>query len=81
MSSRKERDAASQLNSTAERITMRDLIFLTCIMVLSATLIYASNTMVSFHRAAIQVYCEKRADFDKCSQEFREKTSELMRQK
>lgn len=56
-------------------------ILLTCIIILSAALMHVSNTMIDFFNVATQVYCEKRADFDKCSQEFREKTSELMRKK
>ena len=60
---------------------MRDLIFLSCILALLLVLGYLSDSIVDYVNAATQVYCEKRADFDKCSEEFREKTSQLMRKK
>lgn len=60
---------------------MRYLILLGCIAALLATLSYVSDMLLRFHKAATQVYCEQRIDFDKCSEEFKEKTSKLMREK
>lgn len=56
-------------------------ILLSCVILLSAALMYISNTMIDFFDAAIHVYCEKREDYPQCSKEFREKTSKLMKEK
>lgn len=58
---------------------MREFILLGCIAVLLVVLIHVSNTVVRFHDVVIQVHCENRDDFLKCSQEFKEKTSKLMK--
>lgn len=60
---------------------MQNLILLFCIAVLSTVLMYTSDLMLRFSDAATQVHCEKREDFLKCSQEFKEKIIESMRKK
>lgn len=80
MSGNKERIASLQLYPITERVIMRYIILLSCIAALLATLSYISDMLLRFHKVATQVYCEHRADFNKCSQEFQEKTSKLMRE-
>jgi hypothetical protein len=55
------------------------LILLTCVMVLLACLLYVADMANNFVDTATQIYCEQRADFSKCSQEFKEKMSTLMK--
>lgn len=57
----------------------QNLILLLCVVALLATLSYVTKTLLDFHKIAIQVYCEQRLDFDKCSKEFKDKTHKLMR--
>lgn len=57
------------------------LILFACVMTLLASLLYVVDVINDYVKAATQVYCEQRADFDKCSQEFKEKTSKLMKER
>jgi len=57
------------------------LILFACVMTLLASLLYVVDAINDYVNIATQVYCEQRVDFIKCSQEFREKTSKLMKER
>lgn len=57
------------------------LILMFCIAALLAALKYTSQALVNFSEVSTQVYCEKRDDFNNCAEEFKKKTSELMKKR
>ena len=57
------------------------LILFACVMTLLASLLCVVDVINNYVQVAVQVYCEQRADFDKCSQEFKEKTFKLMKER
>ena len=58
----------------------QNLILLFCVAILLVALSYMTETLLNFQKVATQVYCEQSADFVKCSQEFKEKTSKLIKE-
>jgi hypothetical protein len=51
-----------------------------CVAILLVTLSYVTKTLLDFQKITTQVHCEQSTDFVKCSQEFKEKTSKLMKE-
>ena len=58
----------------------QNLMLLFCVAILLVTLSYVTRTLLDFQKITTQVHCEKSTDFVKCSQEFKEKTSKLMKE-
>lgn len=63
------------------RILIGNIILFICVGILISSLLYVTKIADKYIKVATQVYCEQRADFDKCSQEFKEKTSKLMKER
>lgn len=56
-------------------------VLLACVVTLLASLLYTADMAERYVKAAVVVYCEQYIDFDKCSLEFKEKTSQLMKER